>query len=309
MRNTYARRFKSFVSGGVSAAVLGGIISLGGAQAQNFDAVQIKTSDLGNGLYMLEGSGGNLGVSVGEDGIFLIDDQYAPLTDKILAALAGIGGGDVKYILNTHWHGDHTGGNENLGKKGSVIVAHKNVRERMSTEQFSKMMNRTTPASPDVSLPVVTFDGDVDFYFNGHKIEVKSVVPAHTDGDSIVYIAEANMLHMGDTFFNTWYPFIDVDSGGNIHGMIAVHKKGLTLANDATKIIPGHGPLASKADLQVSHDKLVSVRDALQSRIDKGMSDEEIMADSPLAGLDLNWGGFLNETQFTAITLAGMRSE
>lgn len=307
MRNTHVRRFKSFVSRGVSAAVFGGSISFGAAQAQNFDAVQIKTSDLGSGLYMLEGSGGNLGVSAGDDGIFLIDDQYAPLTDKILAALAGIGGGDVKYILNTHWHGDHTGGNENLGSKGSVIVAHRNVRQRMSTDQFSKMMNRTTPASPDASLPVVTFDGDVDFYFNGHKIEVKSVVPAHTDGDSIVFIGEANMLHMGDTFFNTWYPFIDVDSGGSIHGMIAVHEEGLALANDATKIIPGHGPLATKADLQLAHDKLVSVRDALQPHIDMGMSDNEIIAAKPLAGLDLNWGGFLNETQFIAITLAGMR--
>lgn len=307
MRNTHVGRFKSFARAGISAAILGGSFSLAAAEAQNFDAVQIKTSDLGNGLYMLEGSGGNLGVSVGADGIFLIDDEYAPLTTKILAALADIGAGDVKYILNTHWHGDHTGGNENLGSRGSVIVAHKNVRERMSADRLSERMNQTTPASPDVSLPVVTFDGNVEFYFNGHKIEVMSVVPAHTDGDSIVYIAEANMLHMGDTYFNTWYPYIDVDSGGNIHGMIAVHEKGLALANDTTKIIPGHGPLADKSDLQVAHDKLVDVRDALQAGIDKGMSDEEIIASNPLAGLDLNWGGFLTEMQFVTVTLAGMR--
>ena len=136
----------------------------------------------------------------------------------------------------------------------------------------------------------------------------RSVGAAHPDGDSIVFIKDANVLHMGDTFFHTWYPFIDAESGGNIHGMIAVHEKGLALADDKTKIIPGHGPLATKADLQEAHDKLVSVRDALQSRIDKGMSDEEIIADKPLDALDLGWGGFLKPEQFVAITLAGMRS-
>lgn len=295
--------FKSFISAGV----VSGLLSLGSAFAQDWDAVEIKPTDLGNGLYMFMGSGGNLGASVGEDGIFLIDDQYAPLTDKIVAALGKIGSGDVKYVLNTHWHGDHSGGNENLGKTGSVIVAHRNVRVRMSVDQFSKMRDRTTPASPDIALPVVTFDGNVEFYFNGHKIEVKSVEAAHTDGDSIVFIKDANVLHMGDTFFHTWYPFIDAESGGNIHGMIAVHEKGLSLADDTTKIIPGHGPLATKADLQEAHDKLVRVRDALQSRIDKGMSDEEIIADKPLESLDLGWGGFLKPEQFVAITLAGMR--
>lgn len=291
----------------ISAGVVSGLLSFGSAFAQDWDAVEIKPTDLGNGLYMLMGSGGNLGASFGEDGIFLIDDQYAPLTDKIVAALGQIGSGDVKYVINTHWHGDHSGGNENLGKAGSIIVAHRNVRERMSVEQFMKMRDVTVPASPDIALPVVTFDGNVDFYFNGHKIEVKSVEAAHTDGDSIVFIKEANVLHMGDTFFHTWYPFIDVDSGGNIHGMIAVHETGLALADDKTKIIPGHGPLATKANLQEAHDKLVGVRDALQARIDKGMSDAEVIADKPLDALDLGWGGFLKPEQFIAITLAGMR--
>lgn len=295
--------FRAFISAGL----LSGLVSFGAASAQDWEAVEIKPTDLGNGFYMLMGSGGNLGASVGEDGIFLIDDQYAPLTDKIVAALGEIGSGDVKYVLNTHWHGDHSGGNENLGKAGSVIVAHRNVRVRMSVDQFSKMRDRTTPASPDIALPVVTFDGNVEFYFNGHKIEVKSVEAAHTDGDSIVFVKDANVLHMGDTFFHTWYPFIDAESGGNIHGMIAVHEKGLALADDATKIIPGHGPLATKADLQEAHDKLVRVRDVLQARIDKGMSDEEIIADKPLDVLDLGWGGFLKPEQFLAITLAGMR--
>lgn len=302
-QHTIAITFKSFIS----ASLFGGLLVLGTAQAQDFDAVEIKTTDLGSGIYMLMGSGGNLGASVGDDGIFLIDDQYAPLTPKILAALSELGSGDVKYVINTHWHGDHTGGNENLGKDGTVIVAHRNVRKRMSAEHVSQLRNSTTPASPDVALPVITYDANVDFHINGHTIEIKAVEAAHTDGDSIVHIKDANVLHMGDTFFHTWYPFIDAESGGNIHGMIGVHELGLSLADDDTKIIPGHGPLATKAQLQDAHDKLVSVRDALQSRIDKGMSDEEIIADKPLDALNLGWGGFLSAEQFVAIVLAGMR--
>lgn len=292
----------------ISAGLLSGLISFGAAQAQDFDAVEIKTTDLGNGIYMLEGAGGNLGASVGDDGIFLIDDQYAPLTPKIVAALAELGSGDIKYVINTHWHGDHTGGNENLGKDGTVIVAHRNVRKRMSEEAVSQMRNTTTPPSPDSALPTITYDANVDFHINGHTIEIKAVEAAHTDGDSIVHIKDANVLHMGDTLFNTWYPFIDVESGGSIHGMIAVHELGLSLANDGTKVIPGHGPLATRAQLQDAHDKLVSVRDAVQTRIDKGMSDEEIMADKPLDDLDLGWGGFLSAEQFLTLVLISMRS-
>ena len=291
----------------LGAGLMGLFLFATSAGAQDWDAVEIKSDDLGNGFHMLAGAGGNIGVSLGEDGVFLIDDQYAPLSAKILTKIEELGGGEVIYVLNTHWHGDHTGGNENVGETGATIVAHKNVRQRMSVEQYSKIRDRTTPASPEASLPVVTFDGSLDFFFNGHKIEVMSVERSHTDGDSIVFVEEANVLHMGDTFFHTWYPFIDVDSGGRISGMINVLAKGLVLADDDTKIIPGHGPLATKADLQVSHDKLVAVQTELQARIDKRMSDAEIIADKPLAGLDLSWGGFLNEEQFIGITLAGMR--
>lgn len=291
----------------LATAILSGVLGASGAFAQGAKGVEIKATDLGNGIHMLEGQGGNLGVSIGEDGVFLIDDQYAPLSGKILDKIKELGGGDVVYVLNTHWHGDHTGGNENVGETGAVIVAHKNVRVRMSTDQVSAMRNRTTPASPAEALPVVTFDGSVDFYFNGHKLEVMSVEASHTDGDSIVFVKDANVLHMGDTFFNTWYPFIDMESGGDLDGMIAVLAKGLNLADDETKIIPGHGPLANKADMQSTHDKLVSVRGALQSRIDKGMSDAEILSDKPLDGLNLEWGGFLDEAGFLTITLAGMR--
>lgn len=302
-QHTTGISFKTFIS----ASLLSGLLSFGFATAQDFDAVEIETTDLGGGIYMLKGAGGNLGASVGEDGIFLIDDQYAPLTPKILAALAEIGSGDVKYVINTHWHFDHTGGNENLGKIGSVIVAHRNVRKRMSVDQVMNVFDMTVPASPDVALPVVTFDGNVDFYFNDHKIEVKSVEAAHTDGDSIVFVKDANVLHMGDTFWNNLFPLIDAESGGRIAGVIAVQEIGLALADGDTKIIPGHGALATKAVLQETHDTLVSIQDALQSRIDKGMSDEEIIADKPLDGLGIAWGGSFTHDQFVAIVLAGMR--
>jgi cyclase len=301
------RRWSKIGTASVGGLLFGLIAPLA-AVAQNLDSVEIKSEDLGNGFHMLMGAGGNLGLSIGEDGVFLIDDQYAPLSTKILNKIEALGGGDVRYVLNTHWHGDHTGGNEAVGATGAVIVAHKNVRKRMTVEQFSNLRNSTTPPSPEAAWPVVTFDGNVDFFFNGHKIEVMSVVPSHTDGDSIVYVADANIIHMGDAYFNTWYPFVDVDSGGDLDGMIEVHEKGLGLADDHTKIIPGHGPLATKTDLQKSHDQLVAVRSALQSRIDKGMSNEEIIADKPFEDLDLGWGGFLTEAQFIMISLLGMRS-
>lgn len=295
--------FKSFISAGL----VSGLLSFGSAQAQDFDAVEIKSTDLGGGIYMLTGAGGNLGASFGEDGIFLIDDQYAPLTDKILAALKKIEPGEVKYVINTHWHFDHTGGNENLGKTGSVIVAHHNVRKRMSMGQAMKVFDMTVPPAPEIALPVVTFDGNVDFHFNGHRIEVKAVEAAHTDGDSIVFIRQANVLHMGDVFWNKMFPLIDAESGGRIAGVIAVQDIGLALADDDTKIIPGHGGLATKADLQATRDTLEAIRSVLQTRIDKGMSDEEIVADKPLDALNIDWGGSFTPEQFIAITLAGMR--
>lgn len=293
----------------IRLGAMGGLLLSWSSSAQAADEVTIEATDLGSGLYMLVGQGGNIGLSIGEDGVFLIDDQYAPLSEAILAKIKELGGGDVVYLLNTHWHGDHTGGNENFAKLGAVIVANKNVRERMSVEQVSQLMNRTTPASPDAALPVISYVGSVDFYFNGHKIEALTVEPSHTDGDSIVFIEEANVLHMGDTFFHTWYPFVDVDSGGDLWGMIAVHEEALDMINDDTKIIPGHGPLATKADLQASRDKLLAVAEVLQALIDEGKSDDEILAANPLAALNLEWGGFLTEEQFIRISLISLRSE
>ncbi|MBT8487910.1 MAG: MBL fold metallo-hydrolase, partial [Gemmatimonadetes bacterium] len=180
--------------------------------------VQIRTQQVADGVYMLMGQGGNIGVSVGDDGVFIIDDQFAPLTDKILAAIAAITDEPVRFVFNTHWHGDHTGGNENMGEAGALIVAHDNVRERMSTEQVLERIGRpvsTTPASPAGALPVITFSEDVSFHINGGQLHAFHVSNAHTDGDAIVHFVSANVVHMGDTFFRDRFPFIDTASGGS----------------------------------------------------------------------------------------------
>jgi len=271
------------------------------------DEVEIKTYEVVAGkIYMLEGQGGNLGVSIGEDGVFLIDDQYAPLTEKIVAAIAKLSDKPIRFVLNTHWHGDHTGGNENLGKAGTLIVAHDNVRVRMSSEQFIAAFNSKTPPSPKDALPVVTFNDAVTFHFNGDEIHAFHVAPAHTDGDSIVHFRKADVLHMGDVFFNTIYPFIDTGAGGSIDGMIAAVERTLPLIDEKAKLIPGHGPVGDKASLTAYLEMLRGVRDAIAPLVAAGKSVEEVVAAKPTAPFDEKWGqGFLNADVFTKIVYEG----
>ncbi|MFP3944047.1 MAG: MBL fold metallo-hydrolase [Alphaproteobacteria bacterium] len=277
------------------AAALAFTVAPGVQAQQNFEDVTIETTDLGNGLYMLAGRGGNIGVSAGEDGVFMIDDQYAPLTEKIRAAIAGITDKPVRYVINTHWHGDHTGGNENLGKAGAVIVAHENVRKRMSTDQVMEAFGRTVEASPEAALPVITFTENVTFHLNGREARVIHVAHAHTDGDSIVHFPEADVIHMGDLLFNGMYPFIDIGSGGDLDGMIAGQEMALELAGEKTKIIPGHGPLADRAALKRNHDLLVEVRKRVKKLAEAGKSEDEAVAADPLKDLNEEWGGgFIN---------------
>ncbi len=272
----------------------------GAAQAQqNFDKVEIKTEKLSPTTYVLFGAGGNIGVSVGEDALFIIDDQYAPLTPKIQAALKLISDKPVKFVLNTHWHGDHTGGNESMGKAGALIVAHDNVRKRLSTEQFIALFKSKVPPSPKDALPVVTFSSDVTFHLNGDEIHGFHVPKAHTDGDTIVHFRKSNVIHMGDTFFNGLYPFIDVSSGGNPDGVIAAADRVLALSNDATKIIPGHGPVCSKADLKVYRDMLSTVTGRVKALLKQGKTADEIKAAKPSAEFDEKWGkAFLPPSSF-----------
>lgn len=254
---------------------------------QNWDKVQIKTVKVADGVYMLMGAGGNIGLSVGTDDAFIIDDQYAPLTPKVQAAIAAVTKKPVRFVLNTHWHGDHTGGNENFGKAGALLVAHDNVRRRMSVDQF--LLDQRRPASPKVALPVVTFSDAVTFHLNGDEIHAVHVVPAHTDGDAVVHFTRANVLHAGDVFVRYGYPFIDLASGGSIDGMIDATGMMLSMVNDETKIIPGHRELATKADLQNFHDVLVIIRDRVRALMTQGKSLEQVRAAMPTAEFDAAW--------------------
>ena len=264
------------------------------ALAQNFDKVQITTEKINATTYMLTGAGGNIEVSVGDDALFLIDDQYAPMTAKIQAALAAISSKPVKFVINTHWHDDHSGGNENFGKADAVIVAHENVRKRMSSSQLIAFLGRTVNASPKAALPVVTFTRDMTFHLNGEELYVVHMPNAHTDGDAIIKFRKSNVVHMGDLFFNKNYPFIDISSGGSIDGVIAAADKVLAEADDATRIIPGHGALASKADLAAYRTMLAAVSSRIKVLVREGKTLEQVQAAKPTADYDAAWGkGFI----------------
>ena len=265
----------------------------------DYSRVQIKTEKLSDTTYMLTGAGGNLGVSVGKDVVFVVDDQFAPLTPKIKAAIAKLSRKPVKFVLNTHWHFDHTGGNENFGKAGALIVAHENVRKRMSSEQLIEFLGMPIKPSPDQALPIVTFTTDVTFHLNGDEVHVFHVANAHTDGDAIVQFRKSNVIHLGDVFFNKLYPFIDTSSGGTIDGMIAAADTVLALANDDTKLIPGHGPLATKDDLRNYRDMLSTIAGRVKTQIKDGKTLGDIIASKPTVEFDEAWGkGFIRPNKF-----------
>ncbi len=274
---------------------------------QDFSKVEIKTVEVAPNIYMLMGAGGNLGVSTGKNGVFLIDDQYAPLTEKIIGAISKISDQPLKFLINTHWHFDHTGGNENVGKGDTIIVAHDNVRKRMAAGQMMKAFNFEVPPASAHALPVVTFPTALTFHWNGETIEVIHFPGAHTDGDAVIFFKNANVIHTGDLFFNGIYPFIDGQSGGSLKGMILSVDKILARADDSTKIIPGHGPLGNKADLKAYRDMLQEVHKRIASLQKDGKTVEEIVAAKPTADFDAQWGsGFLNPDQWVTIVSSAM---
>jgi glyoxylase-like metal-dependent hydrolase (beta-lactamase superfamily II) len=289
-------------------ALVFALAAVAATQQDDFDKVEVTSAKVADGIYMLNGRGGNIGVSVGEDGVLLIDDQYAPLTTKIRAAVVSLTPQPIRFVLNTHWHGDHTGGNENLGKAGIVIVAHENVRKRMSVEQFMAAFGNKVPASPKVALPIITFADSVSFHLNGEDIDAFHVAPAHTDGDTVVRFKKANVVHMGDCFFNGMYPFIDLSSGGSFEGMIAAADKGLSLVDANTKIIPGHGPLGDKAALQAYRDVLAAIRDRVKPMVAAGKTLDEVKAAQPTKDFDAKWGaGFMKADVFIAIVYQSLK--
>ena len=275
-------------------------------QQPDFSKVEIKTTPLTTSLAMLEGLGGNIAVSTGEDGPLIVDDQFAPLAPKITAAVKALQNAPIRFVINTHHHFDHTGGNEAFGGAGALIFAHDNVRVRLSREQVSSLRAVfRLPPHPKPALPVVTFADGVTLHWNGETIRVQHVAKAHTDGDAHIWFTHANVVHMGDTFVNGYFPLADVESGGGIEGLIASANRVLAAATPETRIIPGHGPLATPADLKKFRDMLVDVRARVEAGIASGKTLEEFIASKPLADLDAEWGdGFLKTDQ--VITLYWM---
>ncbi|MDX1595291.1 MAG: MBL fold metallo-hydrolase [Gammaproteobacteria bacterium] len=256
--------------------------------------VRINTIPVADGIHMLVGQGGNIGLFTGPDATFLIDDQYAPLTAKILDAVKAAGGNMPEFLLNTHYHGDHTGGNENLGEAGTLILSHDNVRERLAAGSYLAAFEMKTPPQTGAALPVVTFDDGMTLHVNGETVRIEHVPHAHTDGDSFVHFVEANVIHAGDIFFNGFYPFVDVAHGGSLRGVIGGVDRLLALADDDTKIIPGHGALATQDDLIAYRAMLATALERLQSLKNAGKSVDEAIAAEPLADLEAEWGdGFM----------------
>jgi len=253
--------------------------------------ITFKSTEIVPGLYMLEGvggfSGGNLGLSVGADGVILIDDALPPLSDIMKAAIAEITEKPVDFVINTHVHGDHTGGNEAMAKAGATVVAHDNIRRRMLAEGIPT--GSGNKPAPKGALPVLTFSDAITFHLNGLEAHVFHVMNAHTDGDAVIHFPGVDVIHTGDIMFNGMFPYIDLDSGGSVDGYIAAQKKVLSLAGDKTKIIPGHGSLASKQDLEAALAMLVDAKQKVAALADKGMSADEVVAANPLAPYHDKW--------------------
>ncbi|MCP4200992.1 MAG: MBL fold metallo-hydrolase [bacterium] len=261
--------------------------------------ISFKSTELVPGLYMLEGeggfAGGNLGLLIGEDGAVLIDDGLPPLTDELLEAIGELTKEPLEFLINTHVHGDHIGGNEALAKAGATIVAHDNLRQRLLTDGMTTAAG-DVPA-PEDALPVVTFSDSVTFHLNDRGARVFHVENAHTDGDAVIHFRDDNVIHAGDVMFNGLFPFIDLDSGGSVDGYVAAQERILALADDATQIIPGHGPIATKKDLATAVAMLKDARARVRSLVEAGKTEEEILEANPLADYhdDWNWGFITTE--------------
>ncbi len=271
------------------------------------DAPVVVTQKVSDNIYMFQGRGGNVALFFGEDGAFLIDNDFAELSPAILEAVRGVYDKEIRFVFNTHWHGDHTGGNELLGEQGAIIVAHDNVRKRLSEENYIAAFDMRSQPAPKTALPELTYDGSATFHLNGEQAHVMHVANAHTDGDSIVHFPKSNVIHLGDIYFNGFYPFIDASTGGRLDGVIAAVELVLGMVDDETVIIPGHGALSNKAQLQGYRDMLFGVRDVLSPMIDAGKTLEQIAEENPLAPFNEKWGGgFLPSEKWLPIVHASM---
>ncbi len=255
------------------------------AQAQtDYSKVQIKATKVAGNVYMLEGAGGNIGVSVGDDGLLIVDDQFAPLADKIRAVLKGLADKKLRFILNTHWHGDHTGGNVVFGPE-ATIIAHDNVRKRLATEQKSTVFNATFPPSPKEALPVITFDQSLSVHFNGEDIRAIHFPHGHTDGDSVIFFSASNVVHLGDDFFAGRFPFVDLESGGSVEGLVRNIGEIIAKIPAGAKLIPGHGPISTLDDLKSYHRMLQQTTEIVRQKIAAGKTLDQIKSE----GLPDEW--------------------
>jgi cyclase len=268
--------------------------------------VEIKTHRVAGNIYMLEGAGGNIGVTAGPDGVLIVDDQFAPLAAKIRAALKPLGTGQLRFVLNTHWHGDHTGSNAAFGRE-ATIIAHTNVRRRLAVE--SRVLGQTVPPSPPEALPVITFDNTVSIHFNGEEIRVVHFPTGHTDGDSVIYFTGSNVIHMGDHFFTNRFPFIDLENGGSVEGFTRNIADIIAKAPAGVKIIPGHGPLSTIQDLRTFHRMLVETTALIRERQRRGRTLEQAKAEG-LPEKWREWGtGFINTERWIEILYTSLRRD
>ncbi len=279
------------------------VVALPAHGQQDLSKVEIKPQQLAPGVAVLFGAGGNIGLSYGDDGTILIDDQFAPLTVKIQKAVADLGASPVKYLINTHWHYDHSGGNENLGKAGAIIMAHDNVRVRMAAG--ATIAGNVVPPAAKVALPVITYADGVKLHLNGEEVRVIHMPAGHTDGDSIIHWTKSNVIHMGDLFFfQVTFPFVDGSSGGNVRGIVAAADKALAIADDQTRIIPGHGAVATKADLQKYRDMVAEIIAKVEAGIAAGKTLDQVKAMRPADGYGVKADGFITADRFVETVYA-----
>ncbi len=287
----------------------GGVTAVAMAQ-NNLDMVEIKSEKLADHIWVLYGAGGNIGLCAGPDGALLIDDQYGELAARIQAAAKQAAGQPIRWVVNTHWHGDHVGGNTNLAESGALVFAQDRVRERLLEGQDNKFFGRVVEPATGKALPVVTFGESTTLHVNGEDAVVFHVAPAHTDGDAMVWFPRANVLHMGDTFFNGLYPIVDLESGGSVDGMIAAADTALRRVTADTKIIPGHGPVTDKVALQAYRDMLVAIRAVVAKLVKEKKTLEQVVAAKPTAPWDDKWGkGFIKPDVFTKVVYTDLSKQ